>query len=145
MLQKELEVGDFFEKEIGGIVWRLPQPNVFEARILQLEIGKIAGAPLAALMSGEGDDEEAAQTAISKAILSVDPKKSVVLIKDLCELTFNGAAQRKTDYSTDFSATKTTDIEVAVWVVESIFANFIQELLKSELPNQIEKMLLPQE
>lgn len=137
-----------FEKEIGNIMWRLSEPSVVPGRILQLRITKTLGAPFMALMGASVSDEEVApedesipMAGFAAALNTINPVESVELIKDLCELTINGAKQRKTNYNTDFSISTDLDMQVAVWVVESIFGNFIKELLQNNLQDQLLQIL----
>ena len=140
---------NIFEKEIDGTVYRLAEPDVVPARILQLRIGKTLGAPFVAMIGNSievnkevpEEEEFIPVSAFSSALMTINPTESVSLIKDLCELTINGTKGRKTNYSIDFKAGTATDLKVAVWVVESIFANFIKDLLESKIEETIVSMI----
>jgi hypothetical protein len=129
------------ETIIGDTAYRMLKLNTFDARMLQLRIGKTLGAPLIKFFGSKDFEEGAQETdlpadAISEALMSVSPEESVNLIKDLCELCYNGKTQKKVNYMNDFSGDEAYDLELMVWVMKEQFGNFISALLKSNISSQ---------
>lgn len=133
------------QKEFNGTVFVLNKPNVIHARTLQLKIGKILGAPFIKFFGDGSEDaeEDVILDGLSEALHAIEPEQSVMLIKELCELTINQKMQSPTVYERDFDAASTQDIEVAMWVVQEIFGNFLTALSKSGLGAQAMGMLSP--
>jgi len=127
-------MGGHSQKEFGGSVFVNTKMNVYDSRVMMARIGKILGGPLMQFFGAEegatGDEEV---DVFAKALASLDPEKSIMIIKDLCELTINQSRGRKTIYIEDFNAHETTDIEVALWVAEEQFGNFFSALGGSTL------------
>lgn len=130
------------ETVINNVAYRMMKLNTYDARLLQLRIGKVLGAPFIKFMGSEDLDSDEDSTpaipvdAISEALMSVDPKSSVDLIRDLCELTYNGSTGRKTDYLNDFDGSTTQDIELVAWVIQEQFGNFLSAFMQSNIANQ---------
>lgn len=130
------------EKKFGDLVLRATPLATIEARKLQLRIASTLGGPFLSAIDnvigdGQDDDDVISMAGFSDALLRVDAEKSVELIKDLCELTMNTTHNRPTNYNLDFTADGTLDIEVAMWMVETHFSNFISALKASPLLTQV--------
>lgn len=136
------------EKIFDGKTFVVSKLNVLDARILMGRIGKVLGGPFIKFF-GAGDESvegtELDFDIFASALNSVNPKESVEIIKDLCEITINQSEGRPTKYVTDFSPDKTTDLEVAFWVAEYQFGNFFKALGKSNLGAQALQVIQPSE
>lgn len=134
------------EKLIGADIFRLQKMPVYQARLLQVRIGKTLGAPFIKFFGssqeeGDQDAETIMAEGFAAALNSVNPKDTVDLIKDLCELTFNGTHGRRTNYDADFDSSTTSDLEVAFWVVQEQFGNFLTALGQSNLATEALNLL----
>ena len=132
-------IQNVFENEIGGVVYRMPKLNTYEARKMQVRVAKVVGAPFitSAGMIQQDENGEPIMVSDSNTIVSmfnsIDPEVSVDLIKDLCELTYNGTTNRKTNYLTDFDSHDTKDLELAAWVIKEQFGNFLTAFMQSNI------------
>lgn len=126
------------QKDFDGEVFVIKKQNVLQARILMARIAKVLGGPFLKLFSldiseDDGDLANLDFGVFSSALASVDPEESVMVIKELCELTINQSKGRPTNYIQDFLPSQSKDLEVAFWVAQEQFGDFFTGLVKSGL------------
>lgn len=137
---------------IGGVEYRLPRISTPIARKMQLRISKAMGAPIANLMSSglteaylsDGESENADEEFInsignmfSGVLSNIDEDVVAELLTDMVELTYSGKTQSKTSHENDFDYNEVYDVELAVWVAEQLFGNFIKGLLQSHVAENL--------
>lgn len=142
---------------IGETEYRLPRVTAPVARKLQLRISKTIGAPfIMGMQSGMAAQDEFAGSntkseldflsilsqAFSGAIPVLNQDDVVDLMSDMIGMTYSNNARTNHD---NFDYNQAYDVELAVWVGETLFGNFIGALQKSPAVERIKNLVFVEE